>query len=245
VLELCAGWPAASAPPGPVGALPNVPALIVSGRDDMRTPLEDAAAVAERLPAGESLPVPRTGHTALVNDPSGCARREIGQFINGRLLAPCRSGRPLVKPSPVAPQVLRLLPAAPGMHGTPGRIVTAFALSVADAARQVAYAALSGDRSRVLGGGGLRGGTYRLTRAGLEMHNYVYLPTFKVNLTAGNGHPVKLHFFGVTHGTLVLTGKGRLTGTLSGQRVNTRITLPDFRALQRRATAAAAAVRIR
>ena len=75
------------------------------------------------------------------------------------------------------------------MHGTPGRIVSAFALSVADAARQVAYAALSGDRSRVLGGGGLRGGTYRLTRAGLELHDYVYLPTFKVNLVAGNGHP--------------------------------------------------------
>ena len=53
---------------------PNVPVLILSGRDDLRTPLEDARRTAAQYPNARLLAVPGVGHSVLRTDPTGCAR---------------------------------------------------------------------------------------------------------------------------------------------------------------------------
>ncbi len=52
LLGLCLRWPVASAAPAPIGPLPAVPTLMLSGGADLRTPTEDARATAARLPLG-------------------------------------------------------------------------------------------------------------------------------------------------------------------------------------------------
>src|SRR5262249_34412920 len=46
----CAKWPATPAPEPPPAATPDVPVLVISGRDDIRTPLEGAQIVAAAYP---------------------------------------------------------------------------------------------------------------------------------------------------------------------------------------------------
>ena len=46
----CLDWPGAPFAAAPPGALPDVPTLVLNGLDDVRTPIEDAEAVARLLP---------------------------------------------------------------------------------------------------------------------------------------------------------------------------------------------------
>src|SRR3954454_24514924 len=64
-INLCAGWPVASAPFASAGPLPNVPTLVINGMSDVRTPVEDATKVKALIPAAQVLAVPHTGHSAL------------------------------------------------------------------------------------------------------------------------------------------------------------------------------------
>ncbi|HEY6886890.1 MAG TPA: alpha/beta fold hydrolase, partial [Solirubrobacter sp.] len=50
IWEDCRKWPATPAPEPPPAATPDVPVLVISGRDDIRTPLEGAQAVAAAFP---------------------------------------------------------------------------------------------------------------------------------------------------------------------------------------------------
>ncbi len=62
-LRACAFWPLATpAPPVVSEALPNVPTLILSGADDLRTPTANARRVAAQIPDAHLLVVPNTGH---------------------------------------------------------------------------------------------------------------------------------------------------------------------------------------
>lgn len=224
LLRLCAGWPAASAPPEFAGgSLPAVRALVIGGREDLRTPLEDAGRVAARLPGSASLSVPFTGHSVLASDLTGCAAREVRQFLAGRLLAPCRSGR---RPIPVAPRLPRLLsevPPARGMSGTPGRAATAVALTVQDAARQSVAWSLAGRRRA----GGLRGGYFRPAAGdGLALRRYEVLRDLTVTTTVGARRPARVLVGGVAGERLRLTRGGTLTGTIGGQRVRLRVAVP-------------------
>ena len=55
----CAYWPFATASPeSTTGILPNVPTLIISGAEDLRTPTADAQAVAAAIPDATLLVVP-------------------------------------------------------------------------------------------------------------------------------------------------------------------------------------------
>jgi pimeloyl-ACP methyl ester carboxylesterase len=88
LVPMCKFWPAANREP-PFGAtrLPPLPTLIVAGMDDLRTPVEDAEALAAGSPAARLLKVPDRGHSVI--DSSGCARRALAHFMAGEAVADC------------------------------------------------------------------------------------------------------------------------------------------------------------
>ena len=68
-LRLCAPWPNAGPAQAPdARPLPDVPALIIGGAADLRTPIENARALAARLPHASLISIPKTGHSALDAD---------------------------------------------------------------------------------------------------------------------------------------------------------------------------------
>jgi pimeloyl-ACP methyl ester carboxylesterase len=88
LVPLCKFWRAENPePPFAFTALPPLPTLIVSGLDDLRTPLEDAAALAGTSPQARLLRVPDVGHSAI--DSSGCARRALGHFLRDEPISDC------------------------------------------------------------------------------------------------------------------------------------------------------------
>jgi pimeloyl-ACP methyl ester carboxylesterase len=88
LVPMCKFWMAANPEP-PAGAttLAPVPTLIVSGMDDLRTPVEDAAALAATSPQARLLKVPDRGHSVI--DSSGCARRALAHFIADQPISEC------------------------------------------------------------------------------------------------------------------------------------------------------------
>lgn len=99
LVPLCKFWRAAPDPPLTSDApLPDVPTLVLAGLDDLRTPAEDALAVARTTRRGHLLLVPDVGHSVL--DASGCARRGLRRFMAGQTIGECHrraqhSPRPL------------------------------------------------------------------------------------------------------------------------------------------------------
>ena len=63
------------------GRDPDVPVLVLSGRDDLRTPLEQAQRVAAAYPRATVLDVPHVGHSVLTA--SSCARAAVAAFLAG------------------------------------------------------------------------------------------------------------------------------------------------------------------
>src|SRR3954447_23933028 len=88
LVSACKFWPAAAqAPDLPQGPLPNVPTLIIGGLDDLRTPAEDALALATVTPHSQFLVVPDVGHSTLTA--SGCARRGFFRFMADQIVSQC------------------------------------------------------------------------------------------------------------------------------------------------------------
>ena len=79
----CAGWPDASPAPPAQGALPNVPTLILSGEQDMRTPTADARGVAARIPDAQLLASRSPGTRSLGSDISDCSALAVKSFFAG------------------------------------------------------------------------------------------------------------------------------------------------------------------
>ena len=71
-VELCLRWPAPFRPaPAAPGPYPDVPALLLQGEEDLRTPPSASAAVAARLPQAQRVVVPGVGHAVVAADFSG------------------------------------------------------------------------------------------------------------------------------------------------------------------------------
>ncbi len=64
--------------------LPNVPTLILSGADDLRTPTANAREVAAQIPDAQLLVVPNTGHSVLGADPTTCAQQRAAGAVRGQ-----------------------------------------------------------------------------------------------------------------------------------------------------------------
>ena len=224
-VQLCSRWPTAPADRAvPDGPFPAVPTVVLSGEDDLRTPLESARRTAGRIPGAALISVPEMGHSVLDGFPRTCGLRAVDDFFSGRALRGCPPRRREFGPVPMAPRSVSELEPQPGVRGRAGRTVSAVALTLIDSLDQVFSAALlsSADQD-VLHVGGLRAGYARAGLRTLELHGLSYVPGVRVNGTlqmTGEPHGVlRVNGRSAARGRLVFRRDGSVTGRLGGRRV--------------------------
>ncbi|MDA0161847.1 alpha/beta hydrolase [Solirubrobacter ginsenosidimutans] len=191
VWEDCRKWPATPAPEPPPATTPDVPVLVISGRDDIRTPLEGAEAVAAAFPHATLLTVPHVGHSVLTTDEDGCALAGAAAFLAGQPVAPCAT-KPTVPAGAYYPAVF---------SGGPAKAAEATVAAI----RHDVEAAKGGRTiNRTFGVAGLRGGSAIARRGALELRKVSQFTGLRVSgkvSAAGNG---TLTLSGKREGTVVL-----------------------------------------
>jgi hypothetical protein len=201
----CAFWPPAPRPPVLPGAVPDVPVLVLSGSDDLRTPLEDAQRIAARYPRATLFVGTGTGHSVLRYEDGRCGRSAVDAFLTRRVAAPCESPR---------------WPAAPYR---PARMATLPAVRETIAAlRRDRAGAFSGWFTRQVAAHlpGLRAGYAFVTRRWMTLHGVEWFRGVRITgriTDADDGR-----FVVAGHGSLRVRN-GQMTGRLDGRRVVSRL----------------------
>jgi hypothetical protein len=222
----CLRWPQGDTPAGPSSApLPDVPALLLSGRLDTRTPVENSKELLPLLPHGQLLTVAGTGHDVLDSDITGCAARALKRFADGQPIGtPCagRDNAVTVLARPAKSIAAYRRPAS--VKGDRGRLLFATLDTVLDAqvsALQTLYAGYTR-----IQGGGLRAGRFAASGDGsrMRLHGYELVPGVAVSgrfEAGGTGDAGRVTVDGPGHldGALRISSKGVVTGTLGGRRV--------------------------
>lgn len=229
VLRLCERWPASGRARAAVGRMPNVPVLVLSGSQDLRTPTGSARRVAELFPQAQTLVAQGLGHDVTGSDVSGCTSTAVRRFLTGRRVQHgCRRVR--LSPRQRDPRSLRAVRPAPRTRGRPGRTLAAVRRTYQDALRS--YFDLFADRlladsaapgSLRFADGGLRSGRYVLTPNRGLLRGLVYVPGVRVS---GRLSSVAILPDGVlrvrgrtaAHGTLRVR-EGVMSGRLGGRHV--------------------------
>jgi pimeloyl-ACP methyl ester carboxylesterase len=227
----CAQWPfTGGAPEAGTGAMPDVPTLILSGADDLRTPTANARQVAAQIPDAQLLVVPNTGHSVLGSDPTNCSEQALQALFAGKPVRKCTQRKPplLLLPTPLPPRSLEESPLAHGDHGAAGHTAGAVVMTLADFDRQITLALLEHPSENLLGApvsaGGLRAGWGGTAGDAMVLHGYSYVPGVTVSgkITA-SGAKLRIGGAKAVHGTIEFDAHGTLTGRLAGQRVNVRV----------------------
>jgi pimeloyl-ACP methyl ester carboxylesterase len=176
-IQLCDRWPDASPPPPVQAPLPDVPTLILSGEQDLRTPTSNAREVAALIPDAQVLTVPFTGHSVVGSDLTNCAAAAIAAFFAGAPVAPCSSSKDVLPPPPVAPTSLSALRSPAGLPGRAGRTVVAVLDTLHDLGRQVLAATIQAGSKLPNGAsfGGLRGGYTRLSASRVTLRSFAFI----------------------------------------------------------------------
>ena len=210
--------PPSYAPPGPTprphhpppSPLPNVPTLILSGAQDLRTPTSNARSVAAEIPDAQLVVVPYTGHSVLGSDLSGCAAAAVSAFFSGSAIQPCTSSTDPFAPTPIAPTKLAYVHPPPGLGGRPGRTLAAALDAIVDLSRQVVAATLQADQELPSGSsfGGLRGGYATLTSSAAILHDFSFVPGVELS----GSFPVKNGQLQTA--TIRVSGTGASPGTV-------------------------------
>jgi pimeloyl-ACP methyl ester carboxylesterase len=246
-LTLCERWQAASAPVAAGPALPDVPALLLAGDADSRTPVASARRVAADLPRSRVLVAPGTGHDVLGQDSTGCPTRAMRRFLAGVLAGP-RCGRKRQPPlRTVAPVNIGDVPRKRGVPGRPGRVLGVVDSTLQFAAEEALLFLLTSvdDLLEGRGGtptiriGGLRGGT--IGSAGPEGETMVLKRVALVRGVRVSGR-IRAPFEKRQRGTLRITGRAaarglltikgrRISGRLGGRLVSARLQGVDFERL--------------
>jgi len=233
IADLCNAWPE-SPLAQPHLPLPDVPALILSGDVDLRTPRSYAAALAARMPNAQLLTVPQTGHSVLGSDPSACASNAVSAFFAGRAARAC--GHPLrsLLLPPVDPPTRRFAHLRPrrGLPAQVGRTVAAVQETLAFMSQTLLSELLprvlaAGPRAKAFHLGGLRGGSIAIGRRALVLRRYTVVPGVTLSTrmdTHDDDPPVLIRIGGraAAHGTL-LVGDRWIRGRLGGRRVRVRV----------------------
>jgi pimeloyl-ACP methyl ester carboxylesterase len=231
-IPACAFWPFTTPAPAVRNApFPRVPTLILSGAEDLRTPIANAREVAAKISGSTLLVVPDVGHSVLGDDPSDCSRRALKALFAGTPIKPCarRSLPSAVSLTPLAPARLADVSPVPGNRGRPGRTLRASLDTLADLDRQLTLRALAQLDSGNLSGlssvdiGGLRSGWARFAQGKIRLHRFSFIPGVAVSGEITSTH-TDLSVSGkvAARGTLRIVGSAgarRLSGTLGGQRV--------------------------
>lgn len=220
----CMLWPTDTRPPVPRRPLPEVRALLLVGRLDMRTPVEDALRVKALLPRGEIVTVPGNGHDQVDSDQTGCVAKALERFTARRKVGnPCKGTTNLLPPIPRAPRTLSEIAPPKRIPGDRGRVLLAAVRAVEDARFSGLEALFSGFLPR---GGGLRGGSFSATDAfdgRLTLRDYSYVPGVRVNGQVridGNDVRGRVRVSGRMSGVLDLRSTRSVSGTLGGRGVS-------------------------
>lgn len=201
----CRYWAAPTGRSPSFAGLPDVPALLLNGTLDLRTPLADAQAVAARLPRSRLIAVGGTGHSVLTSGPL-CARNSAVSFLAGRAVPDARCAfPPVLLPERPAPRSLR----AVGGRAR-ARLAAAARLTLDDVVRHLPSAAgRVTRRSFDLRGGGLRGGRFVARPGRLVLDRVVFVPGVTVSGTIRGAVDPDLALVDRPRGTLVVRGGGR------------------------------------
>jgi pimeloyl-ACP methyl ester carboxylesterase len=261
LINLCALWPARPEPPAlAAGPFSAVPALILSGEEDLRTPLEDARALAQRMPGAQLVPVSETGHSVVSADLTGCVDKALRLFFAGRDAAGRCLGDRLADPTPPPPRSLGQVRPPRKLGGRVGRTASTVLLTIADAFDSSLSVAEAG--AEVVRAGGLRGGSFRLAISGedgdpdrlllkLRLERVEYVPGVEVTGT------IRSRGFDTARGRLRVGGRAaargrltfrsngsyeRLSGRLGDRRVRLRRRLPQIELARSGGAAEAATV---
>jgi pimeloyl-ACP methyl ester carboxylesterase len=179
----CLLWPQDAPHPPFTGPLPDVPALLLGGRLDLRTPVENAMATAAQLPHASVVTLPGSGHDATDSDLTGCISRALTRFVAGRTVGnPCRGRDNGINPIPSPPHSLNDFRSAPGVGGVRGRALFAVLDTVQDS---IITAGQLQDAGLALRGGGLRGGRFSFgdETGNLRLSRYRFVPGLRVSGT--------------------------------------------------------------
>ncbi len=228
LVPVCLDWPNAAPAPPAAGPLPNVPTLIFSGEQDLRTPTSNARRIAAEIPDAQLLVVPYTGHSVIGSDFSGCASLAVEAFFGGSAVQPCKPEPNPFSPTPITPTKLARVQPVPGLRGNRGRTLTAVLDTIVDLERQLIGATLQVEQKLPNGSsfGGLHGGYAKLGASAVGLHDFTFVPGVALSGTLpakeGKLQSITIHVSGAaaTHGTITLGSGGRASGTLAGERFN-------------------------
>jgi pimeloyl-ACP methyl ester carboxylesterase len=235
LIPACAGWPDASAASVVPGALPDVPALILSGAQDLRTPTSGARRVAALIPDAQLLVVPFTGHSVIGSDFSGCATQAVTAFfaggVSGQPILPCAPGPDIFAPTPLTPTKLAYVHPAPGLSGRPALTLTAVLDTIIDLNRQVIGATLQANAQLPSGSsfGGLRGGDAKLSSSRLQLTRFTFVPgvqlsgTFPVSKGRLQSATLRISGAAAASGTVRVGSGKQVTGSLGGKHFDVNI----------------------
>ncbi|HEY3021477.1 MAG TPA: alpha/beta fold hydrolase [Solirubrobacteraceae bacterium] len=223
--EQCRLWPPGRAVLPSSNPLPDVPALILNGRLDLRTPLENAQAVAAQLPHATLIPVPGNGHDEIDTDLSGCVARALFRFFtNRRIGEACIRTSNAVPPAPLPPATFKALDPHRGAPGDLGRVLRAAVETVLDVRESFYMTADAG--LQATRGGGLRAGTWRTQgQTGFVLRGVAWAPEVKVTgrVTSRLGRfdgTVRVRAPEGLSGHLRFVRGHGVTGVLGGRRVH-------------------------
>ncbi len=220
----CARWPYSTAAPATGGPLPDVPTLIVSGEQDLRTPTSGARRVAAMISDAQLLVVPYTGHSVLGSDFSGCAKVAVESFFEAAQVLPCGPIPNLFSPTPVIPRTLADLAPVLGLPVRAGRTLRAVVDTMIDLDRQVIGATLQAEQALPSGSsfGGLRGGYARITSRSVRLHRLSFVPgvqlegAFPVHKGEVGAASVQVEGSAGAHGSVMIGVGGEVSGVLEG-----------------------------
>jgi pimeloyl-ACP methyl ester carboxylesterase len=229
-MPACAQWPLTEGAPETNDApLPNVPTLILSGADDLRTPTANARQVAAQIPDSHLVVVPNTGHSVLGTEPTPCASNALQAMFSGKPIAQCADKTPPASylPTPLPPRHLAEVAPAKGNRGLPGRTLEATVQTIVDFERQLAltileHADAEGSLATVsVRTGGLRAGWGGIVKGALVLHGYSYVPGVTVSGTIHAGDAtLRIGGSAAARGVLRIDAKGTVGGVLAGQSVH-------------------------
>jgi pimeloyl-ACP methyl ester carboxylesterase len=211
----CMDWPPTPAPAPLPAAGPDVPVLVLSGRDDLRTPLEDARRIAAQYPHAQFLSVPGVGHSVLTTDGSGCAASAVLAFVRGKTVRSCNAHDTALDLDAVA-----YLPSAAAalkrtrLPGSAGRALTALRQTIASVSLDTIIGTAISGQKKTLRLAGLRAGYTSITGSRLTLHGVQWFKGLRVNGYFDNKANVgQLTVVGPGGGTIDLRGS-TATGTL-------------------------------
>jgi pimeloyl-ACP methyl ester carboxylesterase len=229
-MPACAQWPLTEgAPEANDAPLPDVPTLILSGADDLRTPTANARQVAAQIPDSHLVVVPNTGHSVLGTEPTPCASNALQAMFSGKPIAQCAVRKPPKPylPTPLPPRSLTEVAPTKGSHGLPGRTLAAVVQTAADFDRQIALTLAERDdlegslATLSVRTGGLRAGWGGILKDAVVLHGYSYVPNVTVSgrVVAGQA-TLRISGSAAARGILRIDPQGTLTGVLAGERVH-------------------------